>query len=112
MNAIDQVVSRFDRNPGDKSEPLRMTDVRDAAIETGHAAEKLTYLIERLITLLESESWDRQISMMTNPADEIIDRAFWRGVILIALLVIGMGLLRMVPQRIAGKSTAKPDHLS
>jgi len=101
VNAIDNVVSRFDRDPGDKTEPLRMTDVRDAAIETGHAAEKLTYLIERLITLLESESWDRQISIMTDPADEIIDRVFWRGVILIALLVIGMGLLRMVPQRIA-----------
>ena len=101
VNAIDNVVSRFDREPGDKTEPLRMTDVRDAAMETGHAAEKMTYLIERLITLLESESWDRQVSMITNPADEIIDRVFWRGVILIGLLVLGLGLLRMVPQRIA-----------
>jgi hypothetical protein len=102
VNAIDHVVGRFDRDPEDKSEPLRMTDVRDAALETGHAAEKVTLLLERLIMLLESESWDHQISMMTDPADEIIDRVFWRGVILIGLLVVGMGLLRMVPQRIAG----------
>ena len=102
VNAIDHVVGRFDRDPEDKSEPLRMTDVRDAALETGQAAEKVTLLLERLIMLLESESWDRQISMMTDPADEIIDRVFWRGVILIGLLVVGMGLLRMVPQRIAG----------
>jgi len=104
VNAIDHVVSRFDRDPEDKGEPLRMTDVRDAAVETGHAAEKVTHLLERLLVLLESDSWDRQISMMTDPADEIIDRVFWRGVILIALLLAGMGLLRMVPQRIAGKS--------
>ena len=104
VNAIDHVVGRFDRDPEDKSEPLRMTDVRDAALETGHAAEKVTLLLERLIVLLESESWDRQIAMMTDPADEIIDRVFWRGVILIGLLVVGMGLLRMVPQRITGGS--------
>jgi nucleotide-binding universal stress UspA family protein len=102
VNAIDHVVSRFDRDPGDKSEPLRMTDVRDAAIETGLAADKMTLLLERAIALLESESWDRRISKMTDPADAIINRAFWRGVILIVLLVVGMGLLRMVPQRIAG----------
>ena len=103
VNAIDHVVGRFDRDPEDKGEPLRMTDVRDAAAETGHAAEKVTQLLERLLVLLESDSWNRQISMMTDPADKIIDRVFWRGVILIGLLVVGMGLLRMVPQRIAGE---------
>jgi len=103
VNAIDHVVSRFDRDPNSKREPLRMTDVRDAATETGHAAEKVTQLLEQLLVILESDAWDRQISMMTDPADEIIDRVFWRGVILIGLLVAGMGLLRMVPQRIAGE---------
>jgi hypothetical protein len=110
VNAIDHVVSRFDKDPEDKGEPLRITDVRDAAVETGHAAEKVTHLLERLLVLLESDSWDRQISIMTDPADEIIDRVFWRGVILIGLLVVGMGLLRMVPQRIAGGAKDKtPD---
>jgi hypothetical protein len=103
VNAIDHVVSRFDRDPEDKSEPLRITDVRDAAVETGHAAVKVSQLLEQLLVILESDAWDRQISMMTDPADEIIDRVFWRGVILIGLLVVGMGLLRMVPQRIAGE---------
>jgi hypothetical protein len=107
VNAIDHVVGRFDRDPEDKGEPLRMTDVRDAAAETGHAAEKVTYLLERLLVLLESDSWDRQISMITDPADEIIDRVFWRSVILIGLLVVGIGLLRMVPQRIAGGAKEK-----
>ena len=112
VNAIDHVVSRFDRDQEDKSEPLRMTDVRDAAIETGLAADKMTLLLERAIALLESESWDRRISKMTDPADAIINRAFWRGVILIGLLVVGMGLLRMVPQRLAAGSAGKPEKLS
>jgi nucleotide-binding universal stress UspA family protein len=103
VNAIDRVVSRFDRDPNSKREPLRMTDVRDAAIETGQAAEKVTLLLERTNALLESDSWDRHIARMADPADEIIDRAFWRGVILVCLLVIGLGLLRWVPQRISGE---------
>lgn len=104
VKAIDHVVGRFDRDPADRGEPLRMADVRDAAIETGHAAEKLTRLLERTIALLESETWDRRIPRLTDPIDEIIDRAFWRGAALTGLLLIGMGLLRMVPQRIAGGS--------
>ena len=103
VNAIDRVVSHFDKAPNSTSEPLRMIDVRDAAIETGRAADRVTLLLEQAIALLESESWDQRISKMTDPADELINRAFWRGVILIGLLVAGMGLLRMVPQRIAGE---------
>jgi hypothetical protein len=49
---------------------------------------------------------------MTDPADAIINRAFWRGVLLIGLLIVGLGLLRMVPQRITAGSAGKPDKLS
>jgi hypothetical protein len=103
VNAIDHVVSRFDRDPEDKSEPLRMTDVRDAAVETGKAAEKVTLLLERTNELLESKSWSQGMVSLTSPADTILDRMFWRGVILICLLVVGLGLLRLVPQRISGE---------
>jgi len=102
VNAVDHVVGRFDRDPDSKREPLRMTDVRDAAIETGHAAEKVTLLLEQLITLLESGSWDRRMAALSQPTDTIINAVFWRGAILIGLLILGIGLLRMVPQRIAG----------
>jgi hypothetical protein len=37
VNAIDRVVSRFDADPDSPGEPLRMADVRDAAIETGRS---------------------------------------------------------------------------
>jgi hypothetical protein len=73
VNAIDHVVSRFDRDPGDKSEPLRMTDVRDAAIETGHAAEKVTLLLERPSPSSSPNPGIERISKMTDPADAIIN---------------------------------------
>jgi hypothetical protein len=102
-NAIDRVLSRFNDDPRSGREPLRMTDIRDAAIETGNAANRVTHLIERAVELIESKSWNQVISAASNPADEIIDRAFWRGVILICLLVAGLGLLRFVPQRSGGR---------
>lgn len=100
VNAIDRVVARFDTGPDDKSESLRMTDVRDAAIETGRAADRATLLLERAIELLESESWDRRFPTLTAPADALVDRLFWRGAILIGLLILGLALLRLVPQRV------------
>jgi antitoxin component of RelBE/YafQ-DinJ toxin-antitoxin module len=105
VNAIDKVVSRFDVDPEDKGEPLRMTDVRDAAIETGRAADRVTLLLEQTVELLESKSWDQRLSSMAEPANTIVDRMFWRGVILICLLIAGLGLLRLLPRRV--KDTEK-----
>ncbi|WP_319405520.1 hypothetical protein [uncultured Desulfosarcina sp.] len=109
VNAIDRVVSRFDTDPESQGEPLRIADVRDAAIETGHAADRVTLLLERAIELLESKSWDQRISVMTDPVEAIVDRMFGRGVILIFLLIAGLGLLRLVPQRNVGRRNAKPN---
>ena len=99
VNAIDRVVGHFDRDPKDKREPLRMGEVREAAIETGQAAERVSRMLERSIQLLESQSWDQRISSMTDPAKEVVNFAFWRGVVLICLLIVGIGLLRLMPKR-------------
>jgi hypothetical protein len=60
----------------------------------------VTHLLERTVEILDSKSLDRAIATMANPADKIIDRTFWRGVLLTCLLIAGLGLLRLVPQRI------------
>jgi hypothetical protein len=99
VKAIDHVVSRFDTDPQEENEPLRMTDVRDAAIETGLAAEKMRHLLERSIELLESDLWERRIASVTDPADTVIDRLFLRGLVLIGFLLLGLVLLRLIPQR-------------
>ena len=103
VNAIDQVLSHFDQKPGEQEEPLRMLDIRDAAIETGRAAERLTAMLERANLILESESWEQALASVTRPADDLVDQIFWRGVILIGLLIIGIGLLRLVPQKITNR---------
>jgi len=99
VNAIDRVVSRFDTEPGSNREPLRMADVRDAAIATGHAAERMTRTLEQAIKLIEHNAWDKRIRTMTDPAEAIVDRVFWRSVVLIVLLIVGFGLLRLLPRR-------------
>ncbi len=43
------------------------------------------------------------VMSMTNPANAIVDRAFWRGAILVCLLVGGLALLRLVPRPIGKK---------
>jgi hypothetical protein len=99
VKTVDKLVSRFDEEPGKDREPIRITDVRDAAIETGRAAKELTGMIEHVIDLMESRSLDQKISILTDPAAAIVDRAFWRGVILILLLIAGLGVVRLLPQR-------------
>lgn len=99
VDAIDRVVARFDRDPNSTREPLRMADVRDAAIETGRAAQELTRVLEMTNTLLDSPSLAARMDDLRNPADDVIDRAFWRGMILIVTLIVGLAALRLVPQR-------------
>ena len=76
-----------------------MDEIREAAIETGQAAVRVTRMLERSIQLLESQSWDQRISSMTDPAKEVVNFVFWRAVVLICLLMVGIGLLRLVPKR-------------
>ena len=103
VNAIDRVLSHFDQEPGGQKEPLRMLDIRDAAIETGRAAERLTAMLERANQILESEPWQQAMTSVTDPADDLVDQIFWRGLVLIGVLILGIGLLRLVPQKITNR---------
>lgn len=106
VNAVDRVVSRFDTDPNSTREPLKMSDIRDAAIETGHAAERTSLMLERAIKLLESEYWDHRMSKIAQPMKAVVDRAFWLGVLLIFLLIGGLLLLRVTALRRTDKKVA------
>ncbi len=99
VEAVDRVVSRFDAEPESEREPLDMADVRDAAIEAGRAADRMTVLLERVDRTLESSAWDRRIDQLTEPATALLNRAFLFGVILVCMLIGGLFLLRVVPHR-------------
>jgi len=107
-SAVDRVLSQSDKDPESKGEPFRMADVRDAAGETGRAAERLTRLLDRFTEVVDSKSLDNRISSMTDPLGAIIDQAFWRGVVLICLLIVGLALVRLVPQRKSGGRHPEP----
>ena len=110
VDAIDKVLSHFDQGPDSQGEPLRILDIRDTAIEAGLAAERLTVMLERVNNILESKSWDQTIDSLTQPADDLVDRIFWRGLILICILISGVGLLRLVPQKISDvRAGQQPD---
>ena len=76
-----------------------MEEIRESAIETGKTAEKLTLLLAQVNSVLDSKSLDRTIAAMNNPIDRLIDRAFWRIVALICLLIFGLAILRLLPKR-------------
>lgn len=99
VGAIDRVVARFDSASSRGAEALKLSDVRDALAETKQAAEQIVTLLERTDELAESGRLERPLAGLVDPANGLIDRAFWRGAILIVLLVAGLGLLRLIPVR-------------
>ena len=76
-----------------------MKDVRDAAVETTKAAEKLTILLERTNELAGSDVWDQRLSRLDHATTGLIDRAFWRGLWLVLALLAGLALIRLLPRR-------------
>ena len=99
LEALDRIVARFDRDPDDTREPLKISELTEAAAETAVAAEKLTLLLERATVALDSPNWDARLDRMDRLADETVDRAFWRLLILIGAIFAGLALLRLVPTR-------------
>lgn len=95
-DAVDRVVSHFDRPPGDEREPLELRQIRDAALETRRAAQELTRALDASHRLVESEAWDRRVDGATEPLLSAIDRAFVRGLLLVAALTAGACVVTVV----------------
>jgi Zn-dependent M32 family carboxypeptidase len=100
IDAMDRVVSRFDSKDRPDAEPLKISDVRDVVVEAGKTADRIAAVLERTNELADSKQLDQRIAMLTQPGEELIDRIFWRGVILIALLVGGLACVRLIPSRV------------
>jgi methyl-accepting chemotaxis protein len=99
VGAIDRVVSRFDEGRADGARPLSIADLRDAAAEIGRAADRMTEVLDQTNTLIASNALDQRVASLTDPANAVIDRAFWRGAVLIGLLIVGLAIVRAIPQR-------------
>ncbi len=99
VTAVDQVVARFDQQPVGDRKPLDIKDFRDAAIEATRAAEKLTTLLQETNKVAGSEVWNERIARLDHATTGLIDRAFWRAFVLVLLLLGGLALIRLLPQR-------------
>ncbi|MFM9958338.1 MAG: hypothetical protein ACKVZJ_09680 [Phycisphaerales bacterium] len=99
VDAIDRVVARFDKASVPGKEPLDIKDVRDAAIEATKAAEKLTILLERTNDLAGSDLWEKRLSQFDHATSDVINRAFWRGLVLVVILLGGLAAIRLIPAR-------------
>lgn len=99
INSIDRIVARFDAESNPRPDALHLSDVRDAAAEAKLAAEKVTRLLELTNELVASDAWEKRVANMTAPANAVIDRAFWRALLLIITLVGGLAATRFIPVR-------------
>lgn len=98
-DAFDRVVARFDPAGASGRKGLDIKDVRDAAAETAKTAEKLTALLERTNELATSKVWDERLQQLDHSTAGVVDRAFWRGLWLVLILLAGQAALRFVPQK-------------
>ncbi len=99
VDAVDRVVARFDYAPGDTTEPLDVKDIRDAAVEAANAAERLTTLLDRTHETLLSDEFAQRFGDVQRMTGGLVDRAFYRALILVAVMLAGLAVLRRIPQR-------------
>lgn len=104
VESVDGVVSRFDK--GEQREPLDITTVRDVAIETAVAAERLTDLLDSTQGLLASPDWDNRILDLETAVGTVqrsgshwISLTFRQGLYLIAAFFVGLFLYRLVSSK-------------
>ena len=95
--AFDKILVYFAPDPDSTSEPLDMADVRDAAVEASRAAEQLTTLLTTANQLLVSDKLEQRMQDFDAMTASRVDQFFWRGLILILVLLAGLALIRRIP---------------
>ena len=95
---FERIIQYFETDPDSTAEPLEMADVRDAASETARAAEQLSALMTQANEIMLSEGWEGRINDLDTMAEKRLNQLFWRGVTLVALLLAGLALIRMLPR--------------
>lgn len=97
--AVDKVAGGFARDMEASGEPLNMADVREIALAAAITAAKTTWALEEFNKLVNSPEPARRMDAMADPLTAAMDRAFYRGVLLVVLQVAGFGVLKWIPQR-------------
>ncbi len=99
VQAIDGLVARFD-HPGDDSGGVTTQDIKDILKETGASADKLAALVKAGDSLVESPTWRDAAAGADRFSTTTIDRLLWGSAGIVALLIGGLALVRLIPQRV------------
>ena len=99
VQAIDGLVARFD-HPGDGSGGVTTQDIKDILKETGASADKLAALVKAGDSLVESPTWRDAAAGADRFSTTTIDRLLWGSAGIVALLIGGLALVRLIPQRV------------
>jgi len=99
VQAIDGLVARFD-HPGDGSGGVTTQDIKDILKETGASADKLAALVKAGDSLVESPTWRDAAAGADRFSTATIDRLLWGSAGIVALLIGGLALVRLIPQRV------------
>ncbi len=101
--AFGRVLAHFEPDPGAANtpprEPLDMKDVREAALAAGDAADRLTATLEQTESVLVRLEDERTPGAIRSVSNEILASATWRLLGIVAFLLVGLAVLRLVPAR-------------
>ena len=64
-------------------------------------ARELTTLLRETNTLLESAALDARLDRIDRDVEALVDRLFWRALLVVAALVLGLAGIRLIPSRTA-----------
>jgi hypothetical protein len=97
--AVDGLVARFDHPEGDDG-GLTAQDIKDILREAGESADKLSALVKASDALVQSRPVGDLAAEAGRMGTATVDRLLWGSAGIVALLVGGLAMLRLVPQRI------------
>jgi hypothetical protein len=112
-SSFDALVARFESDPSEpRGEPFDINDYRAAATDAAEAARELNVLVESVDQLLvtarpgeDESSFAAALDLAETSSARLIDRAFWRALVVVAVLVggaIAVALIwRLVPRGVA-----------
>lgn len=103
--AIDGLVSRFDdKDPSHadaEGKSLSIADLESLVRQAGTSAAEARRLIEASSTLVDSQGLPAAAAGFDRVARDVVDRVLWGAAGVVVLLVGGLALVRLVPQRAA-----------
>jgi hypothetical protein len=100
VQSVDGLVARFDHADGEEA-GISLDELREVLREAGLAADRVTALVEAGDGLVGPDRWQGVAQGAREVTAATVDRILWGTAGIVVLLVCGLALVRLVPQRTA-----------